>query len=108
MFILLPLPHIKDLKQHPASHFRSAHELSANHVEDQIWVKSSPCHHFRTVKSASQPAFHLQQHLTMPGTSNRKMGQKVDLDFTLRKVFGKSSFRYGVYTAIHLHKLMPV
>jgi hypothetical protein len=44
----------------------------------------------------------------MPGISNRKMGQKVDLDFTLRKVFGKSSFRYGVHTAVHLHKLMLV
>ena len=40
----------------------------------------------------------------MPGLSNRKMGQKVDLDFTLRKVFGKSSFRYEVHTAVHLHK----
>ena len=37
----------------------------------------------------------------MPGISNRKMGQKVDLDFTLRKVFGKVSFRYEIYTAVH-------
>jgi bloom syndrome protein len=31
----------------------------------------------------------------MPGIMGRKMGQKVDLDFTLRKVFGKETFRYG-------------
>lgn len=29
----------------------------------------------------------------MPGVIGKKMGQKVDLDFTLRKVFGKESFR---------------
>jgi hypothetical protein len=42
----------------------------------------------------------------MPGISNRKMGQKVDLDFTLRKVFGKVSFRYEVHTAIHPNVLV--
>ena len=31
----------------------------------------------------------------MPGVIGRKMGQKVDLDFTLRKVFGKETFRYA-------------
>jgi hypothetical protein len=31
---------------------------------------------------------------TMPGVIGKKMGQKVDLDFTLRKVFGKETFRY--------------
>jgi hypothetical protein len=44
----------------------------------------------------------------MPGISNRKMGQKVDLDFTLRKVFGKVNFRFevygGVHPSVHLHK----
>jgi len=42
----------------------------------------------------------------MPGISNRKMGQKVDLDFTLRKVFGKVSFRYEVRNAVHLNVLV--
>ena len=41
----------------------------------------------------------------MPGISNRKMGQKVDLDFTLRKVFGKGSFRYAAY---YPRALMPI
>jgi len=34
----------------------------------------------------------------MPGIMGKKMGQKVDLDFTLRKVFGKETFRYGLDT----------
>jgi len=29
----------------------------------------------------------------MPGLVTKKLGQKVDLDFTLRKVFNKDSFR---------------
>ncbi|CAK1362559.1 ATP-dependent DNA helicase Q-like 4A [Cercospora beticola] len=29
----------------------------------------------------------------MPGVPGRKLGQKVDIDFTLRKVFGRDSFR---------------
>lgn len=31
----------------------------------------------------------------MPGITGKKLGQKVDIDFTLRKVFGKDSFRYS-------------
>jgi hypothetical protein len=33
----------------------------------------------------------------MPGVIGKKMGQKVDLDFTLRKVFGKETFRYSLF-----------
>lgn len=34
----------------------------------------------------------------MPGVPGRKLGQKVDIDFTLRKVFGRNTFRYaGAY-----------
>lgn len=29
----------------------------------------------------------------MPGLPARKLGQKVDIDYTLRKVFGRDSFR---------------
>jgi hypothetical protein len=36
----------------------------------------------------------------MPGVIGKKMGQKVDLDFTLRKVFGKETFRYAL-TIVH-------
>jgi len=36
----------------------------------------------------------------MPGIVGKKMGQKVDLDFTLRKVFGKETFRYGSDTVV--------
>jgi hypothetical protein len=30
----------------------------------------------------------------MPGLPKRKLGEKVDLEFTLRRVFGKDNFRY--------------
>lgn len=32
----------------------------------------------------------------MPGGMGKKLGQKVDIDFTLRKIFGKDSFRYSM------------
>lgn len=41
-----------------------------------------------------QPLQPLPLQHTMPApTGNKKLGQKVDIDFTLRKVFGKDSFR---------------
>jgi hypothetical protein len=31
----------------------------------------------------------------MPAAPGKKLGQKIDIDFTLRKVFGRDSFRYA-------------
>lgn len=58
------------------------------HLIDFVINLLSP-HQVLAIHNASNA----QASFNMPGVTVKKLGQKVDIDYTLRKVFGKPSFR---------------